>query len=542
MLVYYIIVPILTAVFLYLFCTAKAARVIAILIQGIFSGFAVHLFFLSKEGDIVTRVGNFTSVMGITLKVDMLAGVFVMLTAFIFLIAAIYSFNEDNNRLYWFFMFIWQALLLGVFMTRDFFNLFIMFEVMTVIVAVLIMFKRDKRSMYDGILYLLVNGLATQFYLLGLGYIYKLAGSLDMDAIAPFLLDLDRKSLILPYALIISAVSVKCALVPVFSWLPKAHGAPGAPPAVSAILSGLHIKCAVFIFIRVQEVFKPIALTELFLVIGIVTSIVGFMMALSQLDIKLILAYHTISQIGLIMIGLSIGNTYTFTGGVYHIINHAFFKAALFMCAGIIYETYGTKNIYKIHGVLKRLPLVGITLIMASLGITGAPFFNGSISKYFIMYDTNEVMTVVFFIINLGTIISFVKYSTMLYEHHKDDAHKDEVEEKSVSDHHTEVKPDMFKQVAAFILGLLCLVGGIFGEGFIWFLFDKKLSVDPAGYIQKSITFLVTVAAGHLIYKYYVKKSKLFVYLRGIELNFRQVCICIGGFIALVMITAKMMG
>ena len=526
MLVYYVITPILVGVFLYLFSTAKAGRVIAIAAQAVFVGFSVYLFLLSKEGDIVTRVGNFNSVMGITLRVDTLAAVFVVLVALIFLIAAIYSFNEDNNQKYWFFMFIWQALLIGTFITRDFFNLFIMFEVMTVIVAVLIMFRRDTRSMYDGMLYLVVNAIATQFYLLGLGYVYKLAGSVDMDAVIPFLHSLDKESLILPYALIISGVSVKCALIPVFSWLPKAHGAPGAPPAVSAILSGLHIKCAVYIFIRVHEVFQPIAVTELFFVIGIVTSIVGFMMALSQIDIKLILAYHTISQIGLIMIGLNIGNSYAFTGGVYHIINHAFFKAALFMCAGIIYEMYGTKNIYKIRGVLKRMPLVGVTIIMASLGITGAPFFNGSISKYFIMYETNAVMTVVFTVINLGTIISFLKYSTMLYGTHEVSA-----------DH---VKPDMFKQVAAFSLGVLCFAGGIFGESFIWLLFDTEVSVDHAGYIEKSGMFVISVGIGYLIYKYYVKKSKFFAYIRNLELSFRQICICMGGFIALVIITAKL--
>src|SRR5699024_12776643 len=110
---------------------------------------------------------------------------------------------------------------------------------------------------------------------------------------------------IIPFAMMMVTVSLKTAVIPLFSWLPKAHGTPSAPPVVSALLSGLYIKTGVYLFIRFVNMYSPVIdMKEFFFVIGLLTSIVGFVMSLGQHDIKLILAYRTVSQIGLIMIGL----------------------------------------------------------------------------------------------------------------------------------------------------------------------------------------------------------------------------------------------
>ena len=365
MLTYLVIIPILIAVSLYLFPSSKVVRFIVILTQASLVLYAVFLFSATRETDIITGIGNFNSVLGILLKVDSLSSVFIVLTTFVFFIATIYSFNENNDKLFWFLLFIWEGLLLGVFLTCDLFNIFVLIEVATVCVSILIMFHRGNRSMYDGMIYLMINVVVIQFFLFGIGYVYKLTGTLDMNRAAAALENINRSSQILPYALIMTAVSLKCAFIPLSSWLPKAHGTPGAPSSVSAILSGLHIKSGVYLFIRVQDIFSSVAMPEFFLAIGIITGIIGFLNALAQTDIKLILAYHTISQIGLIVIGLNISDTYTFTGGLYHIINHTFFKSALFLSAGMIAHIYGTRDINKIRGVFRRSPLIGAVTVMA---------------------------------------------------------------------------------------------------------------------------------------------------------------------------------
>ncbi|MCL2077535.1 MAG: proton-conducting membrane transporter [Oscillospiraceae bacterium] len=526
MLAYFVIIPILIAVFLYVFPSSKAGRLIAVITQTALVGLAFYLFFICKSRDVVSNIGNYESFLGITLRADALSSVFIILTSFIFLIVAVYTFNEKYNGLFWFLLFIWEGLLIGIFLSRDLFNIFVLVEVTTVAVAVLIMFNRDNRSMYDGMVYLMINTVAVQFYLFGTGYVYKLTGVLDIDAAAKVLEELDKSSLILPYALIITAISLKCALVPLFSWLPKAHGTPGAPSAVSAILSGLHIKGAVYLFIQFNDLFKEVVVSEFFLIIGIITGIVGFIFAMSQKDIKLILAYSTISQIGMIITGLNNDDIYSYTGSLYHIFNHALFKSALFLSAGIIIKIYNTRDIYKIRGVLKRSPLIGAVIIMAILGIIGTPFFNGSVSKYFIFSGTSLPVGGAILLINLGTIITFIRFSSILFG-------KPQTEPDPA-------KTDKCKQAAVLVLGTLCLVGGILGEQLIEFLFNVKVSVDTAGYLQKSALFTASAVGGYLIYKLYIKNSPRLKQVREIELSFRGMCVSVGAFFAVVLVVTKL--
>ncbi|MCL2366024.1 MAG: proton-conducting membrane transporter [Oscillospiraceae bacterium] len=549
MLPYFVIAPILIAIFLYAFSSNKAAKTIAILAQFILTAFSIRLFFQAREGELITNIGNYESIMGIILRADTISAVFVALTAISFLIAALYSYSENEGKLFWFLIFIWQGLLIGIFLTRDLFNIFVLVEVAAVVVAVLIMYNRDNRSMYDGMFYLMTGIIAMQFYLFGLGYVYRLTGALDMEVAAQVLSEIDRSSQILPYALIITGIGLKCAILPLFSWLPKAHGSPSAPTCVSALLSGVHIKSGIYLYMRVQPLFPAIDASEFFLVVGIITGITGFVLAMSQSDIKLLLAYSTISQVGLIMASLSISGEYAQVGALYQAFNHSLFKASLFMCAGILSKVYGTRNVDDIRGVIRRFPVIGAAMIMAILGITGAPLFNGSISKYFIMYGTTWYVTWLLMIVNLGTIIVFVRFSTMLFGRY-DDVKEDSAllrrMQKMDTDVHRRdetVAPRNYsesvpknKQFVIIVLGLVCLAGGIFGSQFITFLWGIEVSVETAGYLEKVAIFAGSVAVGILLYRYVVAKNVLLRKLRGIDFGFRGTCAALGGFFAAVLI------
>jgi len=368
----------------------------------------------------------------------------------------------------------------------------------------------------------MINVIAIQFYLFGIGYVYRYTGTLSVYVANDHFAYMDRSYLVLPYALIMTFVVLKCALMPLFSWLPKAHGTPGAPSSVSAILSGLHIKSSVYLFLRFQYTFEVIALTEVFLVIGIITAIVGFIMALSQKDLKLILAYHTISQIGLIITGFNIGGYYSYIGSLYHMINHALFKSTLFLSAGIIAHMYKTRDVYSIRGVFRTMPLVGIATILAVLGITGTPIFNGSISKYFIASGIDGLLSYVLIFMSLGTIISFLKYSTILFG----------------SKQTFSQKVDIWQQIPILILGTLCFVGGIMGERIINIVFGTSVRIDGFGYLEKAGIFFASLVVGYLIFKFYVTKSSLLKKIRQIDLGFREICIAIGVFFASILIFA----
>jgi multicomponent Na+:H+ antiporter subunit D len=233
----------------------------------------------------------------------------------------------------------------------------------------------------------------------------------------------------------------------------------------------------------------------------------GAVMAFCQTDIKLMLAYSTISQVGLIMIGLNSGCDYSRIGGLYHIVNHAVFKTTLFLCASVIVRVYGTADITHIRGVFRRMPVVSIAAFMAVLGIIGAPFWNGSISKYFITYDIPFWLYAVIIALSLCTIIYYYKFLTMF----TGKAEK------------TGIKIEKCWVVPMILLGFACLVTGVLGTQIIKFMFLYPVSVNVFSYLQKTLIFLISVAAGFWIYKY-AGKIRMPEYLSNLRIGFKTMC------------------
>ncbi|MBF7097075.1 complex I subunit 5 family protein [Alkalibacter mobilis] len=492
------------------------------------AGATMNFYHVRTVGEFTQNVGGWGDYMGITLRSDLLAASMVFLTTFIFLATLLFNYKDSySDGLFHFLFTSLEGLIIGIFLSNDLFNIFVLIEVSTVIISILIMYKRDGRSIYDGTMYLLINIVGMSFFLFGLGILYKRLGVIDLHAVKIAVENLDDPEvIILPYAFIITAVSLKSALMPLFSWLPKAHGTPSAPSSVSALLSGLYVKIGVYLFIRIQIAFAPtIDTSELFLFTGFITAVIGFVLAITQKDLKLILAYHTVSQIGLIMMGLSVGKMQTYWGSVYHILNHAIFKSTLFLTAGMIIDEYKTRNIYEIRGVLKRMPAVGYATIFAIFGITGAPLFNGSISKYLIAYGAKgSWVEYALVFINLGTIISFVKYSQIFPGNSP----------KSIK-----FKESMFKNSVVVFLGFLCLAGGLFARNVIMIVFDVGIAVDPLSYWLKVLVFAASLMISVGIYQGLLKKKKYLSLINSLELSFNGVCLSILLFFSTVLFYLK---
>jgi len=522
-LLWLIILPIVTAT-LFMIIPSKVSKYLTLMLQLFMVSVAsVNFLFVRSEGTVLQNIGDWQNYVGITLRADLLASIMVLLTAVLFLAMVLFNYKQEYaNNLFYFLFTVLEGLIITLFLVNDLFTIFVLIEVSTVVISILIMFKKDSQSIYDGILYLLINVVAMSFFLLGVGMLYKTLGVIDLHGVqARVELLSSADSIILPYAFIITAVSLKSALMPLFSWLPKAHGTPSAPSVVSAILSGLYVKSGVYLFIRVQGAFSAqIDTAEFFLIMGFITAVIGFILAIAQKDIKLILAYHTVSQIGLIMMGINMINVHTFWGAIYHMLNHSIFKSVLFLCAGMIIHEYKTRDVYKITGVFKRMPIVSIASIFAILGITGAPLFNGSISKYFISYGaTGSWAEYGLMFVNLGTIISFVKYSQMFFG---------ETDEKA--------EKDVLRNAVVLVLGGMCFVGGIFGEQLIELLFNVKLPFDPLLYGKKAVVFIGTVLLGILIYHGLLKKSNILSKLNGLEISFNGICLLITMFFSFTLV------
>jgi multicomponent Na+:H+ antiporter subunit D len=412
-----IFVPIIFAMIIYVLAN-KFVNYLIFVSQAIITVLMIMYYKFMQTNDVhEILLGGWSKNIGIVLKNDSLSIPFLILSIFIWWTVLIYSWNKKReDHKFWFFLLFLEGAFLGLVQTNDLFNFFIFLEIITIISSILITYKKDGYSVRSGLYYLLFNSSGMLFFLISLILIYMTTGTLNMDIMGDRIALINNTYVIkFSYILIIASLGVKSAFFPVYNWLPKAHGA--APSSISALLSGLLVKSGLYAFIRINQIFNITNSNDLFFMLGFFTALSGVVYALSQKDIKQILAFHTISQIGIILMGLSAMDGPQFYGGLLHIFNHAIFKSLLFLGAGIIVNNYNTRKVTEIRGVFKSLPLTSIFMIIGMLSITGAPLFNGFISKSLIKYSLkgSAIKTFMFYIVNLGTVISFLKFSQIFF-------------------------------------------------------------------------------------------------------------------------------
>lgn len=487
-----ILLPIVLGILTYLLPKGfgKAAALVGAVVH---AAIAFYLFSISKVESALVPLGGWAAPVGISLYIDRLSGALCALVSALTILLLVYNLHRHyTDRLFLMLLLMIEGLLYGIFLLDDMFSIFVLVEVSTMVVSLLIMYKRDSRSIYDGMIYLLINTFSMTFYLFGLAVLYKAAGTFSIARLATIIPQLDKSTLILPYSLIITSVCLKAALMPLFSWLPKAHGTPSAPSVVSALLSGLYVKTGIYLYIRLSGAFATMDTSGFFMAMGVITAIVGFVLAVCQSDIKLLLSYSTVSQLGLIMLAINMDGEYAYYGGVYHILNHAVFKTTLFLCAGVIIEEYKERDISKIKGVFRRMPVVSASAIAAILGITGAPLFNGSVSKYLIAHGAHRTITEgLLTLINLGTLLTFVKLSSIFF-----------------GGEHKKAKVPLNRTLILAVFSIICFIGGIFGAPIMNAIFDTSLDINTGEYLIKAVIFMLSLTAAVLIYRYVLPRLR----------------------------------
>ena len=363
--------------------------------------------------------GGWDQRIAITFLIDDINLIFIGLTIFFFFIIYYYSFKSNYREMkFFFFLTFLEGVFLAALMTNDLFNLFVYLELMSLLITLLITYKKVENALKAGLQYLLLSSVAAMFYLIGVLLLYYVFGTINLSLIQSGMQDvLDYTVIKVAYAFMMTAFLLKGAVFPLYAWLPKAHGV--AQSSISALLSGLMVKIALYLIIRIHHGMfgSPYGFNDMLLVIGFASSLIGVVFAMSQKDLKQILAYHTVSQVGLMLIGLSFGEGNSYMGGFLHIINHAFFKGLLFLVAGVIIKVYQTKKVSEIRGLFKTLPWTSVLLVVGILSITGAPLWNGFISKTLIKYafKDNLLWFTLFQLIHIGTMISFSKVIMMVF-------------------------------------------------------------------------------------------------------------------------------
>ncbi len=435
---------------------------------------------------LVYEVGGWEAPFGILMVLDGLSVLMLLVVNIVGFLSLIYSvgyMRKFTSPAYYYTLF---ALLLvglnGVVISGDLFNLFVFVEITAISSYALVAFGTEKHELEAAFRYAVLGTVASAIILLGIGMVYSLTSTLNMADMGRKMAESNPSNLI-PFVtvLFVAGFGLKAALVPFHSWLPDAH--PSAPAPISAMLSGVVIK-TIGVYALVRILFNVFAITEqvgaVLIWLGIISMVVGVLLAIGQWDFKRLLAYHSISQIGYVVFGIGLGTPLGIAGGLFHLFNHALFKSLLFLDAGSVEQATGTRKLEKMGGLSDNLPVTSWTSLIASMSIAGVPPLCGFWSKLIIIIAAFQAGHVVGAIAAIGTgivtLASFLK--VMRYAFFK----KTEQADDSVQE------VSQFMTVAMLVFALLCIAVGIF---FMPFLSGV---VEPAaGVLRNGLDYSTTI-------------------------------------------------
>ena len=333
--------------------------------------------------------------------------------------------------------------------------MYVFLEIAAIASYALVGFGCEHEELEASFKYLVLGSVASTFILFAIAIIYGLVGSLNMAHIGKVIGERGmNNALYFSLGLFIAGFGLKAALVPFHAWLPDAH--PSAPAPISAMLSGVLIK-ALGVYTLVRVLFSIFGFTptisSILIALGLLSMVMGGLLALGQGDYKRLLAWSSISQIGYVMIGIGLGTPLGILGGLFHLINHATFKSLLFLTAGAIEYNTGTRRLEEMGGLKERMPVTGVSALIASLSISGIPPFGGFWSKLIIIVACLQanryglaLLAIIISIITLAYYLKVQKYAFF-----------DRLKEKWA--HLVEVP--FFMCMPMILLSLLCVVIGL---------------------------------------------------------------------------------
>jgi len=305
---------------------------------------------------------------------ETLSLLFAILISLISLFSISYSqwYNPEVNYVYDALLFLFVGSMNGVVLSHSLISLYIYWEIMAVASFFLVLFNDTSEARKASFKYIIMTGAGSVLLLFGILGIWLLNENIVWKHLF--------------FVCMLIGTGIKAGIFPLHTWLPDAH--PAAPTPVSSMLSGVMIKTGIYAMIRFYFIiFKPSwspGWELIMLFIGVLTLLGGVFLALIQHDIKRLLAYHSISQIGYIFLGIACGTSMGLVGALYHVINHAIFKSLLFLGAGVLIRATGSRNLEDYGGLARKLPFTFGVMTIAALSISGVPPFNGFVSKWLI--------------------------------------------------------------------------------------------------------------------------------------------------------------
>lgn len=371
---------------------------------------------------------------GIGYEVDALGLFFGLLVSGTFFLSSIYSIkymSRDHHLGHYYTLFLMlSGSVLGLVLTGDIFNMFVMIEIMTFASVALTAFRNKKGiALEAGFKYLILGSIGSSLTLAGIALLYMQCHTLNMAQLSAIISGIGlNPTLVLAFALMFAGFGVKSYIVPFHT--PAADAYMAAPSSISMVFSGMVNKAGVYALIRLTyTIFNAMdipAMNILLVTLGAITMFVGVTMALAQHDFKRLLAFHSISQIGYVITAIGLGTALGLSSGLFHAMNHTMFKGLLFLCAGAVFYATGTTDLDKLGGLSKRMPKTTICFLIGAFSISGLPPFNGFASKWMIYQSVYAkgiesgnfayiFATIVALVVSVMTLASFIKVTQAVF-------------------------------------------------------------------------------------------------------------------------------
>lgn len=349
-------------------------------------------------GTVSYELGNWSAPFGIEYRVDLVNAYVLLIVSAIG--AVIIPFARESvkaefgiNRVYFFYTSYLLCLtgLLGVTITGDAFNLFVFLEISSLSSYVLIALGRDRRALMASYQYLVMGTIGATFIVIGIGLLYAETGTLNMVDLADRLADKQTSRTIgAAFGFLVVGISLKLALFPLHLWLPNAYTY--APSMVSAFLAATATKVAVYVLLRflfsifnIKLSFGVMPLDTVLMVLSVIAMFAGSAVAIFQTDLKRMLAYSSVAQIGYMVLGISFANVNGLTACILHLFNHALMKGGMFLALGCIFYRVASVNLDDMAGMGRRMPLTMAAFLVGGLGLIGVPLTVGFISKWYLV-------------------------------------------------------------------------------------------------------------------------------------------------------------
>ena len=348
-------------------------------------------------------MGGWVAPIGIEYRLDVLNAFILVLVSGIAAFVSIYArrsveheIDGDRHHIYYSAFLLCLTGLLGITVTGDAFNVYVFLEISSLASYAIVSVGREPRALKAAFSYLVMGTIGATFILIAIGMMYMLTGTLNMADLADRLPEVkDTRTIQTAFAFLSVGLTLKIALFPMHSWLPNVYTY--APSVTTIFLSATSTKVSLYIFLRFlftiyggDYAFNQLAITEILLPLGLLGVFAATIVAIFQTNLKRLLAYSSIAQIGYIVVGLSMATVSGLTASITHIFNHGLIKAALFMAVGIIVLRMKTSDLQDLSGIGKRMPITSFGFVLGGLGIIGVPLTAGFISKWYLLIGAFE--------------------------------------------------------------------------------------------------------------------------------------------------------